>query len=164
MVKQALRQRYQAAQPNAGALLPQLFPEPPRRQAASSGRVALRALASGIALAAGAVVLLLRIAGPSPATTIWAEDRTVFLVGALAGPRHLFAPYAGYLQLLPRLIAQFVSFLPLPDAAAAFAIIRCGDRGRGGAIRLSRERGSHSVRMAARAARGGGPAASRRAA
>ena len=123
MLKQALRQRSQAAQPNAGALLPQLFPEPPRRQPASSGRVALRALASGIALAAGALVLLLRIAGPSPATTIWAEDRTVFLVGALAGPRHLFAPYAGYLQLLPRLIAQLVSFLPLPDAAAAFAII-----------------------------------------
>ena len=122
MVKQALRQRYQAAQPIAGALLPQLFPEPPQPQAASSGRVALRALLSGIALAAGAVVLLLRIAGPSPVTTIWAEDRTVFLVGALAGPRHLFAPYAGYLQLLPRLIAQFVSFLPLPDAAAAFAI------------------------------------------
>ena len=122
MVKQALRQRYQAAQPNTGALLPQLFPEPPQRQAASSGRVALRALLSGIALAAGAVAALLRIAGPSPVTTIWAEDRTVFLVGALAGPRHLFAPYAGYLQLLPRLIAQLVSFLPLPDAAAAFAI------------------------------------------
>jgi hypothetical protein len=122
VVKQALRQRYQAAQPNAGALSRQLFPEPPQRQAAPSGRVALRALLSGIALAAGAVVLLLRIAGPSPVTTIWAEDRTVFLVGALAGPRHLFAPYAGYLQLLPRLIAQFVSFLPLPDAAAAFAI------------------------------------------
>jgi hypothetical protein len=122
VLKQALRQRSQAAQPNAGALLPQLFPEPPRRQPASSGRGALRALASGIALAAGALVLLLRIAGPSPVTTIWAEDRTVFFVGALAGPRHLFAPYAGYLQLLPRLIAQLVSFLPLPDAAAAFAI------------------------------------------
>jgi hypothetical protein len=122
VVKQALRQRYQAAQPNAGALLPALFPEPPQRQAASSARVALRALVSVIALAAGAVVLLLRIGGPSPVATIWAEDRTVFLVGALAGPRHLFAPYAGYLQLLPRLIAQLVAFLPLPDAAAAFAI------------------------------------------
>jgi hypothetical protein len=122
VVKQALRQRYQAAQPSAGALLPQLFPEPPERQAASAGRVALRALLSGIALAAGALALLLRVAGRSPLTTIWAEDRTVFLVGALAGPRYLFAPYAGYLQLLPRLIGQFVSFLPLPDAAAAFAI------------------------------------------
>jgi hypothetical protein len=102
--------------------LPELFPEPPQRQAAAPGRVLLQALLSVVALAFGAVVLLLRIAGRSPLTTIWAEDRTVFLIGALASPRHLFASYAGYLQLLPRLIAQFVSFLPLPDAAAAFAI------------------------------------------
>jgi hypothetical protein len=66
--------------------------------------------------------MLLRIAGRSPLTTIWAEDRTVFLVQALAHPWQLFAAYAGYLELLPRLIAQFVSFLPLRDASAAFAI------------------------------------------
>jgi hypothetical protein len=120
VVKQALRQRYQSAQPTAGALLPELFPEPP--QPASSGRVVVRAFLSAIALAAGAVVLLLRIAGRSPVTTIWAEDRTVFLVQALATPGHLFAAYAGYLQLLPRIIGQLVAFLPLPDAAAAFAI------------------------------------------
>jgi hypothetical protein len=99
-----------------------LFPEPPQRQAAPAARIALRAFLSVIALAAGAVALLLRIAGRSPVTTIWAEDRTVFLVQALASPGHLFASYAGYLQLLPRLIAQLVVFLPLPDAAAAFAI------------------------------------------
>ena len=122
MAKQALLQRNQAAQPTTAGLLPELFPEPPQRQATTPGRAILRALLSVIALAVGAVVLLLRIAGRSPLTTIWAEDRTVFLVGALASPRHLFASYAGYLQLLPRIIAQFVSFLPLPDAAAAFAI------------------------------------------
>ena len=122
VVKQAVRQPYQAAQPTTGALLPELFPEPPQPQAASSGRVVVRAFLSAIALAAGAVVLLLRIAGRSPVTTIWAEDRTVFLVQALAGPGHLFASYAGYLQLLPRIIGQLVAFLPLPDAAAAFAI------------------------------------------
>jgi hypothetical protein len=75
-----------------------------------------------IALAAGAVVLLLRIAGRSPLTTIWAEDRTIFLTQALASPRNLLASYAGYLQFLPRLIGQFVSLLPLSDASAAFAI------------------------------------------
>jgi hypothetical protein len=122
VVKQPLRQRYQSAQPIAGELLPELFPEPPRPQPASSGQVVARASLSAIALAAGAVVLLLRIAGRSPLTTIWAEDRTVFLVQALASPRHLFASYAGYLQLLPRIIGQLVAFLPLPDAAAAFAI------------------------------------------
>jgi hypothetical protein len=122
VVKQAFRQRHQAVQPNAGALLPELFPEPPPRQAAASGRIAWRAFLFVIALVVGAVVLLLRIAGRSPLTTIWAEDRTVFLEQALASPRNLFASYAGYLQLLPRLIAQFVSFLPLRDASAAFAI------------------------------------------
>jgi hypothetical protein len=122
VVKQALRQRYQAAPPTAAALLPELFPEPPEPRAARSGRVVVRALGSAIALPAGAVVLLLRIAGRSPVTTIWAEDRTVFLVQALAGPRYLFASYAGYLQLLPRIIGQLVALLPLTDAAAAFAI------------------------------------------
>ncbi len=122
VVKQALRQAYQAAQPTAGALLPELFPEPPPRQAASSWPVVLRAFSWVIALAAGTVVMLLRIAGRSPLTTIWAEDRTVFLAQALASPWHVFVAYAGYLQLLPRLIAQLVTFLPLPDAAAAFAI------------------------------------------
>jgi hypothetical protein len=122
VVKQALRQPYQAAQPNTGALLPELFPEPPQGQVAPAGQVAWRALLSLFALAAGALVLLLRIAGRSPVTTIWAEDRTVFLVQALASPRYLFASYAGYLQLLPRIIGQLVAFLPLPDAAAAFAI------------------------------------------
>jgi hypothetical protein len=47
----------------------------------------------------------------------------VYLVEALAHPWHsLFTPYAGYLQLTPRIIGQFVSLLPLRDAAAAFAI------------------------------------------
>jgi hypothetical protein len=122
VVKQAFRQRYQAVQPDTGALLPELFPEPPQRAAAPSADLAVRVSLSVIALVAGAVVLLLRIAGPSPLTTIWAEDRTVFLEQALASPQNLVASYAGYLQLLPRLIAQFVSFLPLRDASAAFAI------------------------------------------
>jgi hypothetical protein len=126
VVKQESRQRYWIAQTNTRGLLPELFPappeEPPERSAVTPGRVASRGAFCLIALVAGAVVMLLRIAGRSPLTTIWAEDRTVFLVQALASPWHLFSSYAGYLQLLPRLIAQFVSFLPLRDASAAFAI------------------------------------------
>ena len=126
MVKQESRQRYRIAQTNTRALLPQLFPqppeEPPERSAVTPGRVASRGAFPLIALVAGAVLMVLRIAGRSPLTTIWAEDRTVFLVQALASPWRLFSPYAGYLQLLPRLIGQFASFLPLPDASAAFAI------------------------------------------
>ena len=122
VVKQESRQRYRITQTNTRALLPELFPEPPERSAVTPGRALSRAASVLIALVAGAVVLLLRVAGRSPLTTIWAEDRTVFLVQALASPWRLFSPYAGYLQLLPRLIAQFVSFLPLRDASAAFAI------------------------------------------
>jgi hypothetical protein len=126
VVKQESRQRYRIAQTNSRALLPELFPEPPEeppeRSAVNPWRVASRVALSLIALVAGTVVMLLRIAGRSPLSTIWAEDRTVFLVQALARPWRLFSSYAGYLQLLPRLIAQFTSFLPLRDAAAAFAI------------------------------------------
>jgi hypothetical protein len=122
VVKQGSRRRYRITQANTRALLPELFPEPPERSTVTPGRVASRGALSLTALVAGAVVMLLRIAGRSPLTTIWAEDRTVFLVQALASPWHLFSSYAGYLEFLPRLIAQFVSFLPLRDAAAAFAI------------------------------------------
>ena len=122
MVKQESPQRYRITQKNTRALLPELFPEPPPSPAATPGLVALRAALSLLALVAGAAVMLLRIAGPSPLTTIWAEDRTVFLVQALASPWRLLDSYAGYLELLPRLIAQFVSFLPLRDDAAGFAI------------------------------------------
>jgi hypothetical protein len=122
VVNQATRQRYQSARPNTRALLPELFPQAPPRPDATPGRVAVRAVLSVIALVTGAVALLLRVAGPSPLTTIWAEDLTVYLVQALASPWHLFASYAGYLQLLPRFIGQFAALLPLRDAAAVFAI------------------------------------------
>ena len=71
----------------------------------------------------GVLVMLVRVAGPVPAwDSIYAEDLSIFLVQALQHPWHLLVPAAGYLQLVPRLIAQFVVYLPLRDAAAAFAI------------------------------------------
>ena len=36
------------------------------------------------------------------------------------------APYGGYVQVLPRFIAQVVSYLPLADAALAFALAGVG--------------------------------------
>jgi len=122
VVKQESRQRYRITPTNTRAILPELFPPPPQHVAATTARRAGRIALSVLALAVGAVTMLLRIAGRSPLSTIWAEDRTVFLVQALAQPWHLFSAYAGYLELLPRLIAQFVTFLPLRDASAAFAI------------------------------------------
>jgi hypothetical protein len=77
------------------------------------------------AVCLGVVVMLVRVAGtPVPAwDSIYGEDFGIFLVQALQHPWPLLVPYAGYLQLVPRLIAQFVVYLPLRDAAAAFAII-----------------------------------------
>jgi hypothetical protein len=68
-------------------------------------------------------VLLERQAGHRPWNTIWAEDGGVFYPGALLHPvASLMQPYAGYLQLVPRLIAAAVALLPLGAAAAGFAV------------------------------------------
>lgn len=76
-------------------------------------------LASFLALAAS--LQLLRI-GPSTAlNSLWAEDGTVFLGGALT---HGFfdavtTPYAEYLVVIPRLIGEVGAAVPLHDAPVA---------------------------------------------
>ncbi len=120
------------------AALGVLFPEAPEPQpapesgpghadAARSGRrravhVALQAAAVCI----GAVVLLPRIAGIPSWDSAYAEDQGVFLFDALAHPWQLFVPYGGYEQLMPRLIGQLVSYLPLVDDAVAYALAGAG--------------------------------------
>jgi len=74
------------------------------------------------AVCAGAIVLLLRIGGIPPWDSVYAEDQGVFLVDALARPWHLLTPYGGYEELMPRLIGQLVSYLPLVDVAAPYAL------------------------------------------
>ena len=55
--------------------------------------------------------------------SIWAEDHKIFLPAALLHPwSSLFQAYDGYLELLPRLIAEGVARLPFSDAAVAFAL------------------------------------------
>jgi hypothetical protein len=74
-------------------------------------------------LGAAAIVLLLRIPRVPAWDSIYAEDNGVFLVGGLTHPWHLFAPYAGYEELGPRLIGQLVaSFLPLVYASDGYAV------------------------------------------
>ena len=108
----------------AVAVLRELFPEPaepvPRHVPRS-----LSVLLLAAAIPLGVLVMLVRVAGGAvPAwDRIYGEDLGVFLVQALQHPWPLLVPYAGYLQLVPRLIAQFVVYLPLRDAAAAFAVI-----------------------------------------
>lgn len=123
MVKQAARPRYERVRRTAREVLTDLFPEAdgPAAPPALRGQRVLAAAAAVAALALGAVVLLLRVPGPAW-RSLYAEDQYVFLVGALSNPWHLLVPYAGYLELLPRIIGQFAACLPLRDAAVAVTL------------------------------------------
>jgi hypothetical protein len=57
--------------------------------------------------------------------TVWAEDSTVFMQAAFThGYLHvIFEPYAGYLNVMPRLIGGLGEVFPLQDAAAIIAIV-----------------------------------------
>jgi len=67
--------------------------------------------------------MLVRQTGVPAWETLIAEDRSVFLPQALLQSwGSLTRPYAGYLQLYPRLIAEVATAFPLRDAAAVFAV------------------------------------------
>jgi hypothetical protein len=122
----------------AGALLAELFPESPQPlsenpqpptentepgEKAPARRRWLIAVGYVVAICAGAALMLARYVGTAPWRSIYAEDLPVYLVEALAHPWHsMFTAYAGYLQLVPRVIGQFVSIMPLRDAAVGFAV------------------------------------------
>jgi hypothetical protein len=74
------------------------------------------------AVGLGAVVLLLRIPGHPAWRTVYAEDYFVYLPGAFQHPWQVLIPWDGYIELVPRLIAQFATYLPLADAARGIAI------------------------------------------
>ncbi|HEX2744886.1 MAG TPA: hypothetical protein VHN16_10855 [Streptosporangiaceae bacterium] len=78
------------------------------------------------AVFAGTIVLLLRIANVPAWDTLYAEDQGVYLFDALARPWHLLVPYGGYEEFVPRLIGQLISYLPLADVAAPFALAGAG--------------------------------------
>jgi hypothetical protein len=111
-----------------------LFPERPERgtaqsQPAPAARSVDRALYVAIqvaAVCAGAIVLLLRIANIPAWDTLYAEDQGVYLFDALAHPWHLLVPYGGYEEFVPRLIGQLISYLPLVNVAAPFALAGAG--------------------------------------
>jgi hypothetical protein len=100
-----------------------LFPAAPALRSRSRERAARLAAANIAAAGLGAGVLLIRQAGTPSWSTLWAEDATVFLPRALYHPfTSLFHQQAGYLQLVPQLIADVVARFPLRDAAAGCAI------------------------------------------
>ena len=98
-----------------------LFPVAPDAPPRGRGRRLLAVAAGLAAVILGAVVLLLRIPGIPSWDTIYSEDYSEFLIGALQHPGDLFIEYNGYEELLPRVAAQLVTYLPLADVAAAFA-------------------------------------------
>jgi hypothetical protein len=112
-------------QPTAGRIreaLGDLFPLPAETSARPWGSRTLSAVAQAAAVGVAAVLMLLRVPGSPSWGTIYGEDYWEFLTQAIQQPWHLFIAYDGYYQLLPRLIAQFVTFLPLARASEAFAV------------------------------------------
>lgn len=112
----------QASGRSVRALLAELFPvpaEPPARPAVAARWASLAIRLA--AIAAGTLLLLVRISGRPAWDGINAEDVDVFLAQALAHPWQLQS-YGGYLELVPRLIGQIVSLLPIRYAAAGFAV------------------------------------------
>ncbi len=74
---------------------------------------------------------------PTTQQTVWAEDGTIFLNDAISGApaTHLFAGYAGYLQLLPRLIADVViRTVDVADAGVAINLASCAVVGLGASL------------------------------
>lgn len=100
-----------------------LFPLPPEAAPRTWTRRGIAVVAQIAAVGLGAWVLLLRIPGLPSWDAVYAEDYWEFLVGAYQHPWRLFVAFGGYEQLLQRVVAQFVSYLPLADAAPAFAAV-----------------------------------------
>ena len=105
------------------AVLADLFPAPPE-PAPRAGLARWAFLFVQVAaVAVGAVVMLARIGGRLPAwDSVYAEDRGIYVPGALAHPWHLLQSYGGYLQLVPRLIGQIAALLPIRHASVALAV------------------------------------------
>ncbi|HEV2374044.1 MAG TPA: hypothetical protein VGS19_18045 [Streptosporangiaceae bacterium] len=74
-----------------------------------------------VVVALGALVMLARVGG-TPWERVYAEDPGVYLPQALAHPWQLLQSYAGYLQLVPRLIGQAAALVPVKDASAVLAV------------------------------------------
>jgi hypothetical protein len=70
----------------------------------------------------------------------WAEDGTVFYAQAYNHPSigQIFAPSAGYLQLLPRFVALAAQLFPLSWGPAIFAFVGIAVQGAPAALLVSR--------------------------
>ena len=83
-------------------------------------------LVAAVAVIAGALAWL-RLP-PLTRATVWAEDGTIFLNDAISGRPgdHLFSGYQGYLQFVPRLVADLsVNVVDLQHAAMMVTLFSC---------------------------------------
>ncbi|MET3923700.1 hypothetical protein [Arthrobacter sp. UYEF20] len=97
-----------------------------------TGSIRLRATATRAAIAVAAIAVTTFISFfRLPRTvldTVWAEDGPVFLQQAMSsgGSDAIFAPYQGYLHVVPRLAAEaVVDFVPVENFAASLAFVSC---------------------------------------
>jgi hypothetical protein len=104
------------------AVLGELFPAPVPAPRWGLGRWALVVAAQVLMVAAGALVMLARVPGRPVWKSVYGEDPGIYLAQALAHPWHLLESYAGYLQLVPRLIGQIAALVPIRHASVAFAV------------------------------------------
>ena len=100
-----------------------LFPEDPGGGLRFGKGEAAILVASLLALVA--ILDLLRLGWSDSLNIVWAEDGPVYLQGALTqGFWHaVSSPYAGYLVVVPRLIAELATLAPLRDTPAAISIV-----------------------------------------
>ena len=72
---------------------------------------------------AASALQLVRTPGQPAWRVLWAEDGTIFLQQALdkSFPHALATPYAGYLHVVPRLLAELAAPFPLAAAAGVLA-------------------------------------------
>jgi len=103
-------------------LLGALFPLPADAAKRAGGR---RRTVAGLQIAAvilGAGLLLLRIPGLPPWDSLYLDDYGTFFVRALEHPWQLFSPQHGYVQVLPHVIAQLATYVPLAQVPVVFAV------------------------------------------
>jgi hypothetical protein len=84
----------------------------------------LRYLPGVLFVAVVTILQLTRQAGVPATDSMWAEDGRVFLPDALEGNSIalLFRPLAGYMHLVPRLLAAIAAMLPLGASALVFSV------------------------------------------
>jgi hypothetical protein len=100
-----------------------LFPDSPPGRGTLAGWEEGGLIAALLALAV--VAQLARLGWTASLDSLWAEDGAVFLQDALTQsfPQTLWSEYAGYLVLVPRLIGEAASALPLAEAPAVVSIL-----------------------------------------